>query len=211
MRLLSRRFLRRRSRTQISLFRPTRDMSIPARLRLRPASKDLVDDMSKLCDAIEREVEAGGTAESLLKKWHAHTARQFDLREFTTYSNAVSKETFVREALNPQPSYDARVAYSEVLAVLEAFITVSVSEWEMSYYLHWLEAQFVGSKMNDLINWPDEWFGDASLFRNANGAFKPEAEMTNDQILAYAMRKSGRRLADAPQNIVLPFPMPVDK
>jgi hypothetical protein len=62
--------------------------------------------------------------------------------------------------------------------------------------------------MSDLIYWPDSWFGNASLFRDANGAFKPESALSNDQILAYAMAKSGRVLPDAPKDVVLPFPMP---
>ena len=40
--------------------------------------------------------------------------------------------------------------------------------------------------MSDLIYWPDEWFGNTSLFRDANGAFKPESSLSSDQILGYA-------------------------
>jgi hypothetical protein len=84
----------------------------------------------------------------------------------------------------------------------------AVSEAEIGYYLGWLEAQFPGANMNGLIYWPDAWFPDASLFRDENGAFKPESELSNDQVLAYAMAKSGRKLPGAPTEVVLPFPMP---
>jgi hypothetical protein len=96
--------------------------------------------------------------------------------------------------------------YSEALAVLDALSTDAVSEAETGYYLAWLEAQFPGANMNDLIYWPDEWFGDPSLFRDANGAFEPEAELSNEQVLAYAMAKPGRKLPRASKNVALRFP-----
>jgi hypothetical protein len=183
-------------------------MAIPERLKLRPVCKQLVDEMLALCDAIERELEAGDTAEVLLQRWHAHARRRCDPYEFRTYWKAVDKETFVLEALNPEPSFDKDLVYSEALAVLDAVSNAALPESESAYYLDWLEAQFPGSNMSDLINWPDEWFGDASLFRDANGAFKPESSLSNDQILAYAMAKSGRNLPGAPKGVSLPFPMP---
>ena len=183
-------------------------MPIPERLKLQPMSKEIFAEMSALCEAIERELESGETAEALLERWHTHARRQCHPHEFRTYWKAVSKETFVREALNPEPSFDEDVVYSEALAVLDAVSTASVPESEIGYYLDWLEAQFPGSNMNDLLSWPDEWFGDASLFRDANGAFKPESELSSDQILAYAMAKSGRKLPGAPKDVALPFPVP---
>lgn len=186
-------------------------MPIPKRLQLRPVDKSLLDEMSELCDAIERELEGGGSAESLLQQWHTHARRHFDPYEFQTYWKAVSKDAFVQEALNPEPSFDKDAVYSEVLAVIDAVTNLEVSESELDYYLGWLEAQFPGANLNGLIYWPDVWFGDASLFRDANGAFKPEAELSNDQILAYAMAKSGRTLPGSPTAATLPFPMPSGK
>lgn len=183
-------------------------MPIPDRLKLQPVSKKLLDEMSALCDAIERQLESGETAEALLEQWHSHARRKCDPYEFRTYWKAVAKETFVQDALNPEPSFDKDVVYSETLAVLGAVSTVAVPKAEIGYYLGWLEAQFPGANMSDLIYWPDEWFGDASLFRDKNGAFKPDAELSRDQILAYAMAKSGRTLPGAPKDVLLPFPAP---
>ena len=183
-------------------------MSIPERLKLKPVNQKLLDEMSALCDAIERELESGETAEALLQRWHSHARRRCDAYEFQTYWKAVSKETFVHDALNPEPSFDKDAVYSEALAVLDAVSTAAVPEGEIGYYLGWLEAQFPAANMNDLIYWPDEWFGDASLFRDANGAFKPESELSADQILAYAMAKAVRQLPGAPKNVALPFPIP---
>ena len=183
-------------------------MAIPERLKLPAVSKHLLDEMSALCDAIERELESGGTAETLLQQWHSRARHRCDPYDFRNYWRALSKDTFVLNALNPEPSFDKDVVFSEALAVLDAVATATVPESEIGYYLGWLEAQFPGSNMSDLIYWPDEWFGDASLFRDANGAFKPESELSNDQILGYAMAKSGRELPGAPKDVALPFPMP---
>jgi hypothetical protein len=35
-------------------------MTIPKRLKLQPVNKKLLDQMSALCDSIERELESGG-------------------------------------------------------------------------------------------------------------------------------------------------------
>jgi len=183
-------------------------MPIPDRLKLQPVNKKLLEEMSALCDAIECELEAGETAEALLQQWHSYARRRCDPYEFQTYWKAVSRETFVQNALNPEPSFDKDVVYSEALAVLDAVSTAAVSESECDYYLGWLKAQFPGANLSDLIYWPDEWFGDASLFRDASGAFKPEAQLSSNQILAYAMAKSGRELPGSPKDVTLPFPMP---
>jgi hypothetical protein len=183
-------------------------MAIPVRLRLKPVSRQLLEEMLALCDAIERELESGETAEPLLQRWHSHARRRCDPYEFRTYWKAVSKETFVLDALNPEPGFDKDVVYSEALAVLDAVANAVVPEAEIHYYLGWLEAQFPESNVSNLTYWPDEWFGNPSFFRDANGAFKPESALSNDQILGYAMAKSGRKLPGAPQDLALPFPMP---
>ncbi|HEX8916586.1 MAG TPA: hypothetical protein VF796_29820 [Humisphaera sp.] len=186
-------------------------MPIPDRLKLKPVNKTRLKQMSELCDQIERELEAGEPAEDLLNQWHAHAGRRCEPYEFRTYWKSISKETFVAEALNPPPSLDQDATYAEALAVLEAVSAAALPEAETGYYLGWLEAQFPDANMNDLIFWPDEWFDDASLIRDAGGRFKPEADLSNDQILAYAMARSGRTLPGAPADVVLPFPLPGQK
>jgi len=164
--------------------------------------------MCGLCTEIENAIERGDDAEELLKKWHKHARRTCKPSEFTNYWRTVDQVEFVREALNPQPRFTHDLTYAEAYAVLEYVVDATLREHELDFYLGWLEAQFPNANMCDLIYWPDEWFGDASLFRNADGSFKRESELSFDQILAYAMAKSSRKLIDAPSEVLLPFPMP---
>jgi hypothetical protein len=181
-------------------------MPVPERLRLAPASDATVAMMSALCDAIEDAHE--GDVDELLTQWHEHAQRCYKHVEFKKYWKSIDKETFVREALNPLPQYLDDATYAEVAAVYEYAISGEGPEHESSYFLDWLDAQFPNANIYGLIFWPDSWFADASLFRDANGAFRPEADLTTDQVLAYAMAKSGRKLADAPTGVTMPFPVP---
>jgi len=164
--------------------------------------------MSSLCDQIGRELESGGDAIELRREWHQHARRECDPYEFANYWKSTSKEQFVLEALNPPPTFVDNVEYADVNSILELLMNAVIDESESAYYLHWLDVQFPNSNMSDLIYWPDEWFGDSTLFRDQSGAFKPESELTSHQILGYAMEASGRQLADRPTDVSLPFPLP---
>ncbi|MBX9678995.1 MAG: hypothetical protein K2X38_09550 [Gemmataceae bacterium] len=183
-------------------------MSIPDRLKLKPVDQKLLKEMFDLCDAIERELESGEAAEHLLQQWHAQARRKCEPYEFEKYWKSESRKTFVLSALNPDPSFDEDAVYSEVRDVLGAISEAKLPESQHQYYLRWLEVQFPGAKVSDLIYWPDEWFDDASLVRHSNGVFKPESELSSDQIVGYLMAKSGRRLVGSPEDVTLPFPVP---
>ncbi len=183
-------------------------MAIPDRLKLRPVEDKVFNHMMELCDFIERDVESGGDAMTLLNEWHKHANRRCDPHEFQAYWKSTDKETFVLSALYPEPAYDEDIQYSELAAVLNAVLHAAVPESEINYYIRWLEVQFPDSNIMDLMYWPDEWFENASLFRDASGEFKPDAALSVDQIIAYSMQKSGRSLRDAPPGVELPFPIP---
>lgn len=185
-------------------------MPIPSRLKITRPTPEAIAIMSELCDQIETALERGEQADRLLAKWHEHSGRRTERQEFQTYWKAVSKEEFVLEALNPPPRFDAELTFDEAAAVIGSLEEGCLDEHETSYYLVWLEAQFGDVRISDLIYWPDEWFGDASLFRDKGGAFLPEAELSSEVIVGYAMAKSGRKLAGAPGDLHLPHPLPDD-
>lgn len=181
---------------------------IPERLKLQPVGDEFVNEMMELCRQIESELESGESAENLLQQWQAFARRKYDPQEFLTFWKSESEETFVLDALHPAPCFDNDLVYAEALGVLDAVICADVPEDQTKYYLRWLEAQFPGSNISDLIYWPDEWFGDTSLFRDEGGAFQHDCSLSSEQILGYAMLKSGRRLFGAPDDVSFSFPWP---
>lgn len=183
-------------------------MSIPDRLKIRPADEIVVARMLELLTAIEQELEAGNDAEFLLQQWYQHANREYSLDYFRNFWKSTSEESFVLAALNPPSIYDEELLFSEACAVIDAFTSAELPEHEIYYYLEWLEIQFPESNISDLIFWPDEWFGDASLFRDPGGAFRPESELTSEQMVGYAMARCGRSLPGTPDDLVLPHPLP---
>lgn len=183
-------------------------MPIPERFRREPAPDEVVREMGELCDEIEDALERGDDAEPLLERWHRHAGRTCEPHEFASYWKSTDKATFVREALAPVAEFVPNLEYDEARAVLEEVVTARLSEADSTFYLKWLEAQFPGANVSDLIYWPDAWFGDPSLFRDEGGAFKPDAELSHEQMLAYAMARSSRQLPGAPTDVPMPFPLP---
>lgn len=183
-------------------------MAIPDRLKIRPADEKVVARMLELLAAIEQELEAESDAEFLLQEWYQHANRVYSLDYFQNFWKSTSEESFVRTALNPQPGCDEELQFAEACAVIDAFTSAELSEHEKNYYLEWLELQFPQSNISDLMFWPDEWFGDASLFRDPGGAFRPESDLTAEQMVGYAMARSGRTLPGTPGDLVLPHPLP---
>ncbi len=97
-----------------------------------------------------------------------------------------------------QPSFVADLTYAELREVLTA-VSGDLPEADLSFYLRWLDANLPDANMTELIFRPDRWFKNDNLFH---------AAMTYDQLLAYAMAKSGRRIPGAPENVSLPYPIP---
>ncbi|TWT30075.1 hypothetical protein [Blastopirellula retiformator] len=184
-------------------------MPIPERFRLPKPTPQQLAELGELCDQIEDALESGDDASSLLARWHARTSRKCETHEFTNYWKTTDKEQFVLSAWVPEPLLVEDLTYREAADVIEVLTTTGFDEEHQSeYYVSWLETQFPNANICDLVFWPDIWFGDASLFRDENGAFKPDLQLSCDQILAYAMEKSGRKLEDRPRDVSLPLPHP---
>ena len=103
------------------------------------------------------------------------------------------------QPMSPSPNRVDDLLYDELKAVLETVMSAMLPESDNRYYVEWLKQNLPGSYISDLIYWPNEWFNDEKVLH---------VELTADQILAYAMAKSGRRFADAPKGIELPYPLP---
>ncbi len=174
-------------------------MPIPERLAFRKPDDREVREFRDLCDEIENRVLAKEDVSELLGRWNARANRVFAPVEFTTYSGAVDTSEFVKEALVPQPHLVPDLTYAELRAVFESVMSATLDgEAEHSYFLSWLEAQFPGSTVSNLIYWPDQWFGVREAL---------QFEFSPDQLLRAVMEHSGRVLRDAPV-VSVPFEIP---
>jgi hypothetical protein len=176
-------------------------MPIPPRLVPKKASKQEVQELSALCDEIERGVVAREDVSPLLAKWNARACRAYEPTEFKTYYGAMSTEEFVRGALNSPVAMDSALTWDEVVAVFDAVMGGKLAAWELDFFRDWLEAQFADANISDLIFWPNEWFQNEEAL---------QFEFTAEQFACAASRYSGRELPGAVE-IELPFPLPPKK
>jgi len=175
-------------------------MPIPARLRPPPPSTEEVREYTELCRLIENGRYADDDElDDLLHRWNRRAGTTYVVENFQTYYGSMEIDEFVGRMLMGIPQLVPDLTYAELRDVLEGQISVSLSEPEINYYLDWLDANLPGANISDLIYWPSEWFKDESLRR---------VEFTPDQILAYAMAKSGRHFPDAPAGVPMPYPIP---
>jgi hypothetical protein len=183
-------------------------MAIPSRLQVKNPTKKLLREMMELCSSIERSPSGSVQQSELIAKWNQKTARPCERHEFENYWRSVDQETFVRLSLCPPARYLADLTYLEAYGVLEELCAATLPENLMTYYINFLDLQFPNSRVSDLIYWPDCWFDDPLLIREASGAFKPESNLTTEQILQYLMAKSNRQLPESGSDVKLPFPVP---
>lgn len=178
-------------------------MPVPARFQPPPIDPAELQEFCELCNEIEDRVNRLDDYDEMLERWNARAGRTFEPTEFTTYYGSMETEEFVKGALLPRPRFADDLRYEELKAVVEAFGVAGFSdEAESAWFLDWLEVNLPGSNISDLMFWPNVWFGDDSLFLDENRCFRPEAELTVDQILRFAMLKSGRLLPDAPPEAI---------
>lgn len=173
-------------------------MPIPERLHpLTPSAEEFREYM-ELSQQIEHGLEDRADVSELLDRWNARAGRAYQPSDFH-YHGAIDRDTFVGEMLLGEPAFVPDLTYAELHEVLRSAVGNELSEAVASYYLNWLEANLPGANVSDLLYWPNQWFDDDAML---------QVELTPDQILAYAMARSGRRVPGAPENVPMPYPLP---
>jgi hypothetical protein len=170
-------------------------MPIPDRLRPPPPTAEEMAHYTELC----RRIENRRHTDDDLAEWNRRAGVEYTEAEFRTYYGAMEIDEFVTEMLLGEPTLVPDLTYSELRDVLDSVRSVTLSQPEDSYFLGWLEANLPDSDISDLIYWPNHWFENESMLH---------VELTPDQILAYAMKRSGRTVRGAPENVPLPYPIP---
>ncbi len=172
-------------------------MPVPSRLRFVKPTKRDVDEMVALCHQIEQAaIDEAPELDALLARWNARAARAYAPAEFRTYAGAISTKHFVKNALAHAPARAPDLTYAEARDVFAAVAAGELPPAEHDYFLDWLEENFPGANVSDLIYWPNAWFSDESML---------SVELDADQLLHYAMSRSGRVLDGAP---AVPLPRP---
>ena len=174
-------------------------MSIHPRLRPPQISAEEMKEYLKLCGQIEEGIDHRDDVSELLAVWNSRASRVYTRSDFR-YHGAIDMETFVTHMLLGSPQFVPDLVYEELQDVLDAVLSVTLSEAETSYYLSCLEANLPGANISDLIYWPNIWFANEDLL---------PIELSPDQLLTYAMRKCGRVVPGAPTSVDLPYPIPL--
>jgi len=172
-------------------------MPIPERLRPPTPTEQEMRAFMELCSDIENA--PAYDVEPLLARWHERAQRTYTHAEFKCYYGAVDTETFVSEMLLGLPAFVPDVTHAEALEVMRAVRAAELSEDVNSYFLQWLDVNLPNCDMTDLIYYSHHWFGDESFLH---------AALSDEQVLAYAMARSGRQLPGAPADVPMPYPMP---
>lgn len=178
-------------------------MAIPERWRPTWPSDAELERFSDLCDQIERRDDGW---EDDLATWNRRASREHQEVEFRTYYGSTDKVTFVTKALLPSPALDPAVTFGELVEVVRAVSELGdedgeLDEAEQDHLLEALDVNLPGAGVSDLIYWPNHWFGDRSANPN-------EYALTHEQVVRYALLRSGRVVPGCPTEPDLPFTLP---
>lgn len=173
-------------------------MPIPPRLRPPTPSVEEFREYKELCRQIERAIEGRADVSELLTRWNGRAGRTYQPSDFH-YHGASDIDTFVGAMLLGAPALVPDLTYGELREVLASVLNMELSEAVSDYYLQWLEANLPGADVIILIYCTSDWFNDEAL---------RQVELTPNQILAYAMAKSGRRVPGVPEGVPMPYPIP---
>ncbi|HHH29907.1 MAG TPA: hypothetical protein ENK57_16395 [Polyangiaceae bacterium] len=184
--------------------------------RLRPAEVDEaqrvrflelvgeIEEQALQVDSWYTEAEAAAQQARLAKllaEWNAEAHRAYEAYEFKQYHGGMDTETFVREALLQPVGFVDDLRFEEACAAIAAVSSAKLGQAETGSIINALNNNFPGGLCSDLVFWPDVWFGDKTLL---------QIELTPEQMIGYLCKRSGRKLADMPDDLELSVPVPAN-
>ena len=137
------------------------------------------DKVSKLADLAERLDGCNSLledCEGLRSEFNLLANSNLKTNEFH-FSGGTNAKTFVKNILTLRPQKLADVTYEEMLELITRIYDANGTEYEIDYWLNFLEVQLENNKLSDLIYYPDHYFNDG-VDRN---------EMTPKEILDEAL------------------------
>ncbi|NTZ40993.1 hypothetical protein EXW94_25685 [Enterobacter sp. JMULE2] len=177
-------------------------MPLPVRLHPSEIHHDKLQSMNAIAEELSNLIDTGSDEKSskvnaLIEKWNISAVSKFEFSDFRDYHSWISTENFVKTALY-QAKYQEDLSFREAKQIIEFISTAEGNEALQGYALSLIELNFSEPHASDLFYYPEDWFKNDSM---------SDVNLTNDEILGYLMKKSGRWLSDAPE-IDLPYPLP---
>lgn len=123
---------------------------------------------------------------ALLSQFNAAAGSTLQIEDFH-FSGATGADTFVRRVLTPKPQKVNGISYDEMLELVARIYHADGTEYELGYWLEFLEVQLDNHKLSDLIYHPERYFEDDV----------ERGEMTPKEIVDEA-------ITNKPQAIMLP-------
>ena len=93
--------------------------------------------------------------------------------------------------------HDPALRWAELVELVAALVDAELSDDEHDRALDYLEANLPGAAVQDLIDWPGDWFGNRWL---------EEVALAPEDVAFYALERAGRELPGAPDDYEPPFP-----
>ncbi|HBS5676877.1 hypothetical protein [Klebsiella sp. 141240] len=175
-------------------------MPLPERMKPAKISRQKLKELADRAKVILLQIDNGANEEdeglkAMIDDWNNQVVNPYEFSDFRDFSSWASAKDFTRMAFN-QEKYLADLTWYELVQIISFVCNAEGKESEQSYALGLLEKNF-DANPSDLIYWPNEWFQDEDMLH---------VDLTYEEIAAYLMAKSGRRLSDAPQ-IELRYPL----
>ncbi|MEX6060541.1 hypothetical protein [Providencia hangzhouensis] len=174
-------------------------MSLPERLKPIKVSRITMKAKQELLEQITIKIDNGANENdkelsSMISSWNNGVANICQFSDFRDYSSWTSAKEFTRIAFN-KVRYIEDLSYEELIGIIDFICSSEGKESEQTYALNLLKANF-DANPSDLIYWPDEWFNNDEV-----------DDLSTEEIAAYLMEKSNRRLPNAPE-VVLKYSIP---
>jgi hypothetical protein len=119
--------------------------------------------------------------ESLRSEFNLLANSDLQIEDFH-FSGGIDANTFVKKILAPKPQKIENISYDEMLELITRICNADGTEYEIEYWLEFLEVQIENNRLSDLIYHPNHYFDD-NLDRT---------EMTEKEILDEALKTKNK-------------------
>lgn len=176
-------------------------MTLPKRLKPIKVSRTIMKKKLELLEQITIKIDNGANENdkelnTMMSNWNEGVANSCEYSDFRDYNSWISAKEFTRIAFN-YCKYIEDLTYGELISIIDFICNAKGKESDQSYALNLLEENF-DANPSDLIYWPNEWFNNESI-----------DDLSSEEIAAYLMEKSNRKLSDAPL-VELKYTLPRD-